>query len=143
MSSTHQPADRRRVAGVLLALGFAAQLSNPPEARAQTFDITGVWRDENANADDKTTPVKESVPGGGFHGTYRSRPYLQITQQDPSKPQGPFFIYSDVGDLRAELRPVPGAPNDLTSSIGDRVRPSPCCASTAPPATAVRRASRS
>ena len=86
----------------------------PAPAQAQAFDITGVWRDENAQADDKTTPSKLTLGAqpsfnDNFHGSYRSRPYLLITRQDSSKPTGPYFLYSDVGDLRAELRPVGSA----------------------------------
>jgi hypothetical protein len=95
----------------------------PAPAQAQAFDITGVWRDENAQADDKTTPSKLTLGAqpsfnDNFHGSYRSRPYLLITRQDSSKPTGPYFLYSDVGDLRAELRPVGSAGTDL--SIIDR-----------------------
>jgi hypothetical protein len=106
----------------LLVLACVAALTES-EAHAQAFDITGVWRDENANEDDATTPAKETLEGtpsfrDNFHGTYRSRPYLLITLQDKSKPQGPYFLYSDAGDLRAELRPTAQASNDL--NIVDR-----------------------
>ena len=108
-----------RFAWLLAALTCVAVLTGSREAQSQTFDITGVWRDENASTDDATTPEKEALGGGApafsdnFHGTYQSRPYLLITLQDKTKPTGPFFLYSDVGNLRAELRPTAGAPNTL------------------------------
>jgi hypothetical protein len=109
---------RHRFIGSVWAVAGIVALGGPLQASAQVFDPTGTWRDENANGDDATTPRKEALPGqpdfnNNFHGTYRSRPYLLITLQDKGKPKGPYFIYSDVGDLRAELRSVAGAPRDL------------------------------
>ena len=105
------------IARVLAVLLLLPTLIGSVDVRAQSFDITGVWRDENANPDDATTPQKEALPGqdelrNNFHGTYQSKPYLLITRQDRKKPEGPFFLYSDVGDLRAELQPSAGKLND-------------------------------
>ena len=90
----------------------------PHASWALSFDITGVWRDETANDDDATTPQKEALPSqdafrNNFHGTYQSRPYLLITRQNDDKPQGPFFFYSDVGDLRAELQASAGKTDEF------------------------------
>jgi len=109
-------ASKLRLPGLLLAIVCGA--APWAAASAQTFDITGVWRDQNAQNDDKTTPRKAVLPElsefrNNFHGTYVSRPYLLISLQDPGKPTGPYFMYSDMGDLRAELRPAAGAPADL------------------------------
>jgi len=76
-----------------------------------------VWRDETANDDDATTPQKIILSGkpafrNNFHGSYQSKPYLLIKLQDKQKPQGPFFLYSDVGDVRAELRPSAATTTD-------------------------------
>ena len=89
---------------------------------AQPQDITGVWRDETANNDDATTPEKIVLPKkpamiNNFHGTYVSKPYLLIQRQNIQDPQSPLFLYSDVGDLRVELKapsvtPPPGTPID-------------------------------
>lgn len=94
------------VVQVLLALVPAYGLLESPAGWAQ--DITGLWRDETAKTDDETTPEKEVLPGQSefqnhFHGTYRSRPYMLITYQNRQQPEGPYYLYSDVGDLRAEL----------------------------------------
>jgi len=97
---------------------FAATLPiASAEVWAQPDDVTGIWRDEAANDDDATTPQKVALPGkpafrNNFHGSYASKPYLLIQPQDKQKPQGPFFLYSDVGDLRAELRPTAATPTD-------------------------------
>lgn len=90
----------------------------PHTAWALSFDITGIWRDETANDDDATTPEKEVLPRqdafrNNFHGTYQSRPYLLISLQDKERPQGPFFLYSDSGDLRAELQASAGKADEL------------------------------
>jgi hypothetical protein len=84
---------------------------------AQPQDITGVWRDETANNNDATTPEKIVLPkkpamSNNFHGTYASKPYLLIQLQDQQKPNGPFYLYSDVGDLRVELRATAATPTD-------------------------------
>lgn len=117
---------RSTVALPLFAVALSLVSIGPPAAWAQSFDMTGVWRDETANDDDFTTPEKEVLPAksdessnnqsdefsNNFHGTYKSRPYLLITMQNKDNPQGPFFLYSDVGDLRAELRQSAGTPGD-------------------------------
>ena len=104
------------VVQALLVLVPAYGFLESPVALAQ--DITGLWRDEMANTDDKTTPKKEVIGQDDFqnhfHGTYRSRPYLLITYQDPQQPEGPYFLYSDVGDLRAELQPLADPTNAFT-----------------------------
>lgn len=89
------------VVAVTLPIAFA-------DVWAQPQNITGVWRDETANNGDATTPEKIVLPGkpamsNNFHGTYASKPYLLIQLQDQQKPNGPFYLYSDVGDLRVEL----------------------------------------
>ena len=104
-------------ARILLAVVFASIFAGQLPAQSVDFDITGIWRDENANTEDATTPAKEVLPNqplvnNNFHGTYLSKPYLLISLQDKTKPQGPYYIYSDAGDLRAEMQPLADKPND-------------------------------
>jgi hypothetical protein len=111
---------------VLLVLMPAYGLLESPAAWAQ--DITGLWRDEMATIDDMTTPKKEVLGQDDFqnhfHGTYRSRPYMLITYQNRQQPEGPYYLYSDVGDLRAELRASTDTTNannicDRRTGVGD------------------------
>jgi hypothetical protein len=78
-------------------------------AAAQDLDLTGIWRFDSAQDQDEGEPVKAAAPNAenGQHGTYMSLPYIDILRNK----QNELHLYSDVGAVRAVLRPVASDPN--------------------------------
>lgn len=89
------------------------------------MDLTGIWRDDRAQKDmDEAYPVLETNPKEPDrpHGTYRSLPYILIMRNNRHE----LHVYTDVGALRAVLRPVPSDPKtyqivDASDGAGDKV----------------------
>jgi hypothetical protein len=101
-----------------------ASLGIAGAAAADDLDLTGTWRDETAQRADWEFPVLVTLPNGDerAHGTYLSLPYVEILRSK----DGALHFYTDVGAMRAALRPMAGTPNtydlvDLTNGANGNV----------------------
>ena len=131
------PSHRAGTRAYLRSFGiFAVAIITAAPVSAQDLTLTGVWRDESASRQDETTPRKVKLKDvedasvlfkdvsdfrDNFHGTYESLPYLHIEQQEDAGPAGPFYLYSDIGAIQAEIHSVDELPGHFI--IIDRAEP--------------------